>query len=307
MRQLKYILAALFVLSLSMSFCSALDTERVFRLSFDHLLYMSNISTSPLEIYPGQEANISFQIENTGDQFIRDIRINLDMPAEFAPYRDINRRKIAQMDAGSSETISFNILPLPKTEDGVYKLNIIAQYINYVGDEREENNTISIIVGSSPKLLAELSSSDIYKGNNLGNVKIKVINNNVGNVKFLQVNLADSEDYTILGSSMDYVGDLNSDDFSDVSFKISVNDNAETIELPITLLYKDALNKDYTQEVKVQFKIPTAAEAGIKTSSSGLIVIIVIIAIVGFIIYRRYNKNIMKQKKALTHSFNTKF
>ena len=306
MRQIQSILAILFVISLSWSLISALDTENLYRLSFDHLIYISNLSTSPEQLFPGQEANLSFNIENTGIQFVRDVRINLDLPNEFAPYQDINQRKIVQINPGESQTLSFRLIALPATEDGVYKLNILAKYINYIGDEREENSTISLIVGSSPKLLVELSTSDIYKGNNLGNVKIKVINDNSGNVKFLKVKLNASKDYSLIGSNLDYVGDLNSDDFSDVSFRIDVNDDVKTLALPVILSYKDALNKDYTQEVTLSFKIPTAAEAGIKKSYTGLIFILIIIVIIGYIFYRRHNKNLAKAKKASALSFNTR-
>ncbi len=298
MRQIKNIFAILLVLSLSLSLICALDTENVQRLSFNHLLYISNISTSPLEISPGQEANLSFKIENSGGQFIRDVRIDLGLPAEFAPYRDTDRRKIVQMNPDDSQTISFNIISLPATEDGVYKINIIARYVNYVGDEREENNTISLIVGSSPTLLVELISSEIYKGSSMGNVKIKVINDNSGNVKFLKVQLANSTEYSVIGSDLDYVGDLNSDDYSDVSFKISMTDNFKTLELPIILSYKDALNKDYKQLETLIFKVPTAAEAGIKKSYAWLYLVIIIVAVGGYIYYRRYNKKIAKAKKA---------
>jgi len=297
MRQIKNILAVLLVLSLSLSLICA-TTPNVQRLSFDHLLYMNNITTSPFEMAPGQEATLSFNVENTGDQFIRDIRVNLGLPSEFAPYKDTDTRKMAQLNAGESQELSFNIIPLPATEDGVYKLSIITRYLNYVGEEREENNTVSLIVGSSPKLLVELTSSEIYKGNNLGNVKVKVINDNSGNIKFLKVQLANSTAYTVIGSDLDYVGDLNSDDYSDVSFKISLNDNVKVLELPITLSYKDALNKDYIQEEKIAFKVPTASEAGIKKSYSWLYLLIIILAIGGYIAYRRYNKNMTKMKKA---------
>lgn len=297
MRQIKYILTALLVFSLALSLvCAATANSQ--RLSFDHLLYMSNITTSPFEMAPGQEATLSFVVENTGDQFIRDLRVTLGLPSEFAPYKDTDTRKMAQLNAGESQTLSFNIIPLPATEDGVYKLNIITKYLNYVGEEREENNTISLIVGSSPKLLVELTSSEIYKGNSLGNVKIKVINDNPGNIKFLKVQLSNSTAYTVVGSDLDYVGDLNSDDYSDVTFKISLDDDVKTLELPIILSYKDALNKDYNQKENLIFKVPTAAEAGIKKSYSWLYILIIILAIGGYIAYRRYNKNITKAKKA---------
>jgi hypothetical protein len=289
------------------SSADTIDADRVHRLSFNHLLYISDINTNPQQIYPGQQSTLNFKIENTGDQYIKDVRVNIVLPNEIAPYEDITKRKIAYMDVGEIQNISFNLAALPSTEDGIYKLSVNMQYLNWIGDEREENDTISIIVGSSPKLLVELASSDIYRGSLMGTVKVKVINDNPGNVKFLKVKLGESSTYTILGSNMDYIGDLNSDDFSEVSFKLSLKDDSDSIELPVALSYKDALNKDYTQEAKILFNVPTAKEAGITKSYTAVIVIVIIVLAIAYFFYRRRSKNMAKQKKAATFNFNTKF
>jgi hypothetical protein len=299
---------SIFILSSSsVTPLSGLDVDRQLRLQFDHLIYLADIQTTPSIISPGQTGTLSFKMTNEGSQFIKDIRVDLTLPSEIAPSQDVSKRKIAYMASGQVENVSFSIIPLPDTEDGVYKIPLLISYINWAGEEREDNYSLGISVGSSPKLLLEFVSSDIYKGNYLGTVKFKVINDNPGNVKFLKVTLDESEDYSIVGSNLDYVGDLNSDDFSDVSFKIKAKKSASNLMFPVVLTYKDALNKDYTQEKVLEFNIPPASEAGIKKSKAGFIFFIIVLAVIGYIIYRRYNKNIMKQKKALMNSFSTKF
>ena len=163
-----YYFLFIILIVLALPLCTAsIDAEREYRLMFDHLLYVSDISSQPAEIMPGSNGVLSFTITNTGAQYIRDVRINLDLPSELAPYQDITTRKIARMEIGDSANISFNIIALPDSEEGIHEAKLVLQYLNYIGDEREENDTISIVLGSSPKLLAELKSSDIYRGNNL--------------------------------------------------------------------------------------------------------------------------------------------
>ena len=305
MKLLNFSIAILLALSFLVPSSFALDGQNEQRLAFEHLLYISNIDTYPSEVSPGSEAQLSFYIENTGSQFIRDIRIAVSLPDEIAPYKDVTTRKITQMNSGQMEGVTFNIIPLPDVKEGIYKIGLTITYINYVGDERQENETISIMVGSSPSLIAELGSSDIYQGNYLGTIKVKVINDNVGDIKFLKVNLEDSDSYSIIGGAMDYVGDLDSDDFSEVNFKVSLDADLKTVDFPVTLAYKDSLNRDYEQKVTLTYVIPTAGQAGVKASRSWIVFVVIIALGVIYLLYRRRSKNLMKHKKGL--SFNTKF
>jgi|SRR3989338_4351479 len=285
-----------------------IDQIRLNRLEFGHVLYAENIYTVPAEIYPGANAVLKFDIVNTAQGFIRDVRIGLELPKEIAPYNDITKRKIAEMLSGDIDEVSFNIMVLPDTKEGVYKVPLSLQYINHVGEERTENDTISIVVGTTPKLLVEFKSSDIYEGNELGSIKVKIVNNDVSNIKFLTVQLKSSSDYEIISNDVEYIGDLNSDDFSEVSFRVKVIADSDQVVFPVELKYKDGLNRDYTQEAIVTLNILTAKELGIKTSSTWIIWVVVIIAIVGFIIYKRRSNNLIKQKKAtLASNFKTKF
>ncbi len=292
----------------TLSVCHAQDisTDRTNRLAFGYVLYISEITTEPLQIAPGENGILKFNLENMGDRYIRDVRIELTLPIELAAYQDTSRKKIDYLAAGSTNPVTFKLIAIPNADEGVYKIPVNLKYLNPIGDERNENNTISLSIGSAPVLIAELKSSEIYSGNLLGNIKIKVINDNVGNVKFLKVNLEESPDYKIIGSNLDYIGDLNSDDFSEVSFKINIQSGKKSIVFPITLSYKDSLNRDYNQKLNINFNIPTAKEAGIKTSKAGFIIIILIIAVVAYFVYRKYIKSKLKNNKKALYSINSK-
>lgn len=288
------------VLSLVFSMASALDLKNQQRLAFEHLLYISDINTVPSDIAPGSEATLSFNVENTGSQFVKDVRIALELPDELAPYRDVTTRKIAQMDSGEIKTVSFRIIPLPEAKEGIYKIGLVLSYLNYVGDERQENETVSLVVGTSPELIVEIKSSDIYQGNLLGNIKLNVINDNVGDIKFLKVTLEESDSYKIIGADMDYIGDLKSDDFSDVSFKVRLDKNSKSVDFPVTLKYKDSLNRDYEQKAVLSYPLPTPAEAGIIKSKSWMFILLVVIIVGAIFMYKRKrNKAFLKHKKAL--------
>ena len=307
MKKTLILFALLLAISLSFSVIAEdITTDRTNRLAFGYVLYLSEVSTTPAQIAPGADGTINLKLENIADSSLKDIRIELTLPTELAAYQDASRKKIDSLAAGSLTDVSFKIIAIPSADEGVYKVPVNFKYINSIGDEKSENNTLSVSIGSSPQLIGELSSSEIYNGNSLGNIKIKVINNNVGNVKFLKVVLGDSEDYKIIGTNLDYVGDLNSDDFSEVTFKVNINDDKRSIVFPITLNYKDSLNRDYNQQLSINFNVPSAKEAGIKTSSTGTLVFLIILVVVGVIIYRKYFRNTLKHNKRAVFDFKSK-
>ncbi len=293
------IFVSLIILVLVLTTVSALDADRTQKLRFGHVLYMSNITTTPENVAPGSQAVISFNIENTALDNLSDIRVSLDLPAEIATYYDITTKKIARMSSGENINLQFNIIVLPNTEEGVYKVPVNLDYLNSIGDERNEDENISIIVKSTPKLYAEIKSTEVYDGNSLGNVAVRIVNNNVGNIKFLTVRLENSKDYEIISSNSEYVGDLNSDDYSDVTFKIRAKSDDENITLPLVLTYKDSLNQDYNEKINVTLKMLSASELGIKKSKAGWVLLIIIIGVGGYIYYRKYKaKNLVKDKRA---------
>jgi LPXTG-motif cell wall-anchored protein len=274
-----------------------LDTDRAQKLAFGHVLYVTNLTTIPEELTPGQPAQLDFIIENIATEFLKDLIIELELPSELAPYKGLNQFKIAEMISGETRNISFKIIPLPTAEEGVYKVNIVADYINYIGEERQDNQTISIIVASQPKIFAEIRSTEIYRGNNMGTVRIKIVNNNVANLKFLTVELNETNDFEIIGPGKDYIGDLNSDDFSEVSFKIKSEADKELV-LPLILTYKNAMNQDFSEIVNLKMKIYSASELGIKNSNTWLILVILVIVIIGIWYYKK-RKRMQRESKKL--------
>lgn len=294
-----FLLVSLILAVLSLNLVLAtdgLDVDRVHRLTFGHVLYINNITTNPEQLTLGQPGEINFIIENTADQFLRDLRIQLELPVELAPYQSLNQFKIAEMLSGDTANVSFKIISLPTAEEGIYKINIVSDYLNYIGEERQDNQTISILVASTPKIFAEIRSTEVYRGNSIGDVRIKIVNNNVANLKYLTAELQETENFEIIGPTKDYIGDLDSDDFSEVTFRIKALTNKE-ITLPLLLTYKNSLNQDFSETINLSLKLFSAKELGVPQNNSWIIVVVLVI-IGGIWYYRRYQR-IKKEKKKL--------
>jgi LPXTG-motif cell wall-anchored protein len=273
------------------------------RIKFGHVLYFEDISI-PESISPGKTGEITFTIHNKAQDFIKDIIITPHYPSGISSYKESTQNKVAEMISGEEKEIRLKVIISPTAEEGVYTIPLIADYINYVGEKRQENETISLIILSAPELTTDIKTLDIHKKNSLGNIKIKVINNNIGNVKLLSIKLQETKEYEIIGSNIAYVGDLDSDDFSESTFKINLNSKSEEIIFPAILSYKDSMNNAYEEKIELKLKIETAKNLGIKTGNSVIIVAIIIILLAGYIFYRKKRKNLIKEKQA---SFKSNF
>lgn len=269
----------------------------------DHAIRIQEINSTPENIAPGESANIRIKIKNSANLYLDDVRIKLELPSQFKFLNDVNQVKISRLESGEVKDVGFNIISLPSSSEGIYEASLIIDYVSFlskdhfnVGENKQDNYTFGLIVKAIPDIFAQIDSSEIYKGNDVGSITIRFVNRGVGDAKFLTVELLESKDYDIISADKEYVGDLDSDDFESVDFRIKLN-KEKGVNLLLKTDYKDSLNKDYSQEVKLPFEVRDAKELGIKTNgTSTTIVIILIIAIAGYFIYKRYKK----KKKIIT-------
>jgi len=265
--------------------------------NMDHAIRIQEINSVPADIAPGNAANIRITIKNSAILYLDDVRIKFVLPEGFSFLDDVNQVKISRLGSGDSKNISFNIISSPSISEGIYDASLIINYVSYfgtdyanVGEDKQDNYTFGLAVKGTPNIFAQIEKSEIYKGNDIGVVTIKFVNNGIGNAKFSTVELLDSENYDIISSKINYVGDLDSDDFESVDFRIKL-EKEKTTDLLLKIDYKDFLNEDYSKEFKLPLEIRDAKELGIKTNGTSItVIIIVVIAIIAYFVYKKYRK-----------------
>jgi len=270
---------------------SALDPAREERVDFGHVMRVKSVITEPTNLAPGESGLLKINIQNIANYPIYDIRVKLNLPSQISLLNDISRIKIAKLESGEEEELTYNIIVLPTTSEGVYESTYIIDYVNHIGTERQDNDTFAIVVKSVPEIFIKIEDSEIYEGKDTGEVTIRFINNDVADIKFLTVELQETGDYDIISGNKEYIGDLDSDDFESVSFRLKVLNEKDSIKLPLKISYKDALNTDYNDTLEAELNMRTAAELGKKTNGNTYIALVVILVlIVGFFIYRKFKK-----------------
>lgn len=275
-----------------------LNAERSNRLAFGHVLVIRSVDSEPATAAPGESMTIAFTLDNSAAFELKNIRADLSLPAEFKFLDDVSKRKISTMTAGDSREVSFNLISALDAAEGIYDGTITLDYLNHIGDERQDNETFALIVLGSPDLFVKLEETEIYKasgvtkGNDVGKTTLTLVNEGSGDVKFLTAELQQSDNFDIVSSNREYVGDLDSDDFESVDFRIK-RTNKDLAEIPLVLkvTYKDSLNNEYTETLETSLKVKTAKELGIKTNGTATVFfLIVIVGLIAYIVYRRIKK-----------------
>ncbi|MBT4135704.1 hypothetical protein HOD75_04180 [archaeon] len=99
----------------------------------------------------------------------------------------------------------------------------------------------------------------------------------------------------MLGSRSSYIGDIDSDDFDSVKFKIRFNNDArDRVNIPVTIIYKDSVNKNYIEGFEILVDVYDRDEAIklglIQKNNFGLYFGIIVGLIIVYFGYKKFRK-----------------
>jgi hypothetical protein len=263
---------------------------------YDAILVLDKVVSNPKTIKPGEKATIGITFKNMAEILLKKIRVKIDLgAAQLAPIGSTNEKVIQTIDKGENARLVFDVMGEPDAIAGVYSVPIQFLYYDNLGNSYNRNSTIGLIVGSEPDLSVNIDSTTIYQAEKPGDVTIKIVNKDVNEIKFLNINLAESEDYTIISPSEVYVGNIDSDDYETAEFTLFVkNKKDKKIALPLHLEYRDPNNKLYAENIKLELPLYDTSEAKqlglVQSNHKAGFFIIVLIIVVGLFIYRRRRK-----------------
>jgi hypothetical protein len=266
-------------------------------------LTIRDITSSPEQVVPGGIVEASMVIENTLTFDTQNIDVSLDLTnAPFAPYQSSSEKFLDSLNEGDKETFTFRLISLPQTESGIYKIPVNITYQDTDGKSYSKSGLISLTVNAKPELKVSVDDSVVLIKGQESILSIKVVNSGLSSAKFTYLSISGTSGVKILNSNEQYAGDINSDDFNTVQFQVYINPTAlGIINLPLTLRYKDATNKEFIETKTITVNTYTIKEAqslGLVKKQSNAILILIIILIAGYFI-RRYiiKKRKIKEKK----------
>lgn len=253
-------------------------------------LTIENLVVSPSEAKPGQSVTISMTLNNNENKDITNVVVIEDisgLPLKLGTNSQISIDKIKRDD---QESVDLGVGILENAKTGIYNVPISVTYLDSLNKTVQRTSIATISVSSQPVISVEVEDSVVLKGQN-SEISIKVVNKGLADVKFLEIQLGENSGYKLLSPSNVYIGDVDSNDFQTAQYKIFVNSNAgNTLSLPISLSYKDSLNKQYTQQENIDLRVYSIKDAQnlglVAKSKAGIYIGIIVVVIIIYIIYR---------------------
>jgi len=261
---------------------------------------ITGVSSSPEEVAPGQIVEISIEIENVFDYDVTNLNVRLDLiESSFAPYQSSSEKFIDKLDYGDEETFKFKLITLPETSTGIYTIPVEISYKNDGENDSLKQELISIIVNSPPELKVSTMNFVLVRGKE-NDFSIKIINSGLADVKFVYLRMNDVSGIKFLSEKEQYIGDINSDDFDSIEYRVYVDRDASgTITLPVILKFKDATNKEFIESKNLILKtysLKDAQRLGLVKKPNYTLYIVIGILILGYIFYRILKKRKLKRK-----------
>ena len=264
-------------------------------------LNIKNVGSNPKEIAPGEEAIITFDVENNLGEDVENVNVALDLASAdipIAPYQDSSEDGVDKLDDGDEEKFSFRIIALPGAISGVYKIPVEISYFSSISNATiKKESTISVVVNSPPKIRIS-SEGNLIKGKE-STITLRIVNDGLTNAKFASAQFQQPLTGTVNSPLYEYLGNIDSDDFDTIELKIFANpESSGIITLPVKINYKDSTNKDFSQEEKISMKVYTNDEAvklGLVSGPNYLVYAIAGIVIL-YAIYLAIRRFIRKRK-----------
>lgn len=247
-------------------------------------IQITSVKTDPEQLAPGETGKLRIRVKNEAPSTMRNIKLTLNIDDTttatypFIPIGTTTQQRIGSLNPGESSEFVYEIRPYPDAFSQLYKIPITLTYKNNQEIEFTKSSLVGIVVNSKPEIIVTID--DVR---NDGTVIFKIINKGLTDVKLLTVYLEDSDDYTLLSYSREeYIGELESDDFDTVDYKVAFKNGNAT--LPLKLSYRDANNNLYEETFGLSVKSVKIDNGG--TGTGTIILIIVAVAIVGFVVFR---------------------
>ena len=234
----------------------------------DTNLDIISVDTDPDNLEPGKVAELEITVKNNAYSSFRNLEAKVETGGSvpIVPYQMTNQQSLRQLNADEAYIFSYFIIVDEIASAGVYEVPFTLSYEDDLGNEYTMNQSFGLLVSSTTDLDFNLEEFDTFRKGSKGDVVVSISNTGASELKFMSLSVLESEDYVVLGSSKEYLGNVDSDDFETSTFEIYALDNEVELELEVS--YKDAFNEEYTESVNLSLPIYSEEEIAMYGLSS---------------------------------------
>ena len=238
---------------------------------------------------PGIKNDVVVRVLNPSDSLLRDVSVRLDLTdpnLPFAPAYSATTKTLRFLPSDEIGQFTFTLLPFSDAAARVYRIPVEISYFDPTNQLIQKFDLIGLVVGGEVELDIYASSDSLFSNHERGGITLHFVNRGLIDVRFLDVELLDTQDYTVVSRSRQYIGTVNSDDFETEDFTLVKEAGVSEIDLQVRITYRDANNNPFQKEMSIPVTLFPSANG----NSSFGIWIILLVAVVGFFIYRQRKK-----------------
>lgn len=261
----------------------------------DTNLDIVTVDTDPDVLEPGRIAELEITVKNNAYSLFRNLEAKVETGSSvpIVPYQMTNQQSLRQLNAGEAHIFTYFVIVDESASAGVYEIPFSLSYEDDTGNEYTVNQSFGLLISATTDLDFNLEEFDIFRKGSKGDVVVSVSNTGASELKFMSLEILESEDYVVLGSNKEYLGNVDSDDFETSTFEIYVLDNEVDLQLQVN--YKDTYNEEYKESVNLSLPIYTEEEItmyglSVNGGSYGNIWLYLIFALFGYFCFKGWRK-----------------
>jgi len=223
-----------------------------------YLIEVSDVS--PNVLMPGEETEISFEIENTGNRDISNIVFSWEEDTgTILPIGSSNTKSVEDLDAGDDETLEFNVFTSASAEPSLYKLTFTIKFETENGTVTQISKSGIIVGGETDFDVAVSDKSD-------GELLLSVANIGKNDANSVTVSIPTQTGFSISGATSSILGNIEKDDYSLVSFQVTSNSPSGILAVEIS--YTDTIGIRQTVSKQVVLSSGSSSKTTSTTISS---------------------------------------
>jgi len=282
------------------SYCKTINPNAIITVQSPSVVEL--ISINPTSLKLGEKANITFTIANKGSSQINNVIFTWSTQGNaILPLGSDNRIIIPVINANSFYEIPVEVSVSPNAIPGLYSLSISIQYQDKTGANQSISSVAGIEVGGETDFDVSVQESTSTL------TTLAITNIGTTTAYSTVVRIPQQENFRVIGTSSNVLGNLNAGDYTLASFQILPTRNftqGANRKLLVEISYTDAvgirrvvekdveigmfLNTTLTRTRTTQFQAPL---------SNGLLYIIIgIIGIICVILFFQARKWIKRKK-----------
>jgi len=255
-------------------------------------------------VSPGGKTKFSVNITNDGNSKAYSAKVSVSSASQYFTTLGSSERYFDSISPSSTDEMEFEIGVSGSAPAGYYPLTITVNYLNVNGETQTPvQKQVGVEVGDVPQIEITPSTnpSPIAAG---GTYALSLQFSNTGNINIRALSMrASSDDFEMLSSPDNYIGNLNLDDYSTVQYTIHSKNGLKPGSYPIHVMmtFRDAYNTPHnvTQDVLLEVVSPdiislTQKPAGMSLTS--IFIILIVVGAAGYLVYTRYFKKKEKAK-----------